>query len=53
MTRGKISKRVVGDRLSWVERMVREIRAYFLRRKRNFCGYSPVIAIEWFISTTR
>ena len=36
MTRGKISKRVVGDRLSWVERMVREIRALPLEDRETF-----------------
>lgn len=36
MTRGKISKRVVGDRLSWVERMVREIRTLPLEDREMF-----------------
>lgn len=36
MTRGKISKRVVGDRLSWVERMVREIRTLPLEDRETF-----------------
>ena len=36
MTRGKISKRVMGDRLSWVERMVREIRALPLENRETF-----------------
>lgn len=36
MNRGKISKRVVGDRLSWVERMVREIRTLPLGDRKTF-----------------
>ena len=36
MTPGRLSKRVVGDRLSWIERMIHEIRALPLEDRAAF-----------------
>ncbi|MGQ9467088.1 MAG: type VII toxin-antitoxin system HepT family RNase toxin [Anaerolineae bacterium] len=36
MTPGRLSKRVVGDRLAWIERMVQEIRSLPLENKEAF-----------------
>ena len=38
MVPGKISKRVVSDRLAWVDRMLSEIRALPLESKPEFMG---------------
>ena len=36
MVSGKISKRIVSDRLAWVDRMLSEIRALPLESKTSF-----------------
>lgn len=52
MMAGLVSKRVVSDRLAWVERMVDEIQALPLgdrHRTPIFCACWRAIAIVWYI----